>query len=130
MEGLACRLPCAYLSAMQFFRRFAPWTAIQDLRRFLAQRKPYELGFFFLSVLITGAIIIGFAIDSYAPPTYKRDIIYFQNWRADRTDQQILAQQKLDAPKEAAAKKAQEDREAATRAQFKRIDDNLKKWGL
>ncbi|RDE05849.1 hypothetical protein [Sphingomonas aracearum] len=115
---------------MHFFRRFAPWQALQDLRRFLAQRKPYELGFFFLSVLITGAIIMGFAIDSYAPPTYKRDIIYFQNWRADRTDAQIIAQQKLDAPKEAAAKKAQEQREAAVRAQFKQIDDKLTKWGL
>ena len=113
-----------------FFSRLSPIRAIQDLRVFLSHRHPYELGFLFLSIVITGLIIAAFVKDSHFERTYKRDIIYVQNWRADRSDAEIRAQLAKDAPIEKARRdeflKAQEERKAA----FKRYDDALKKWGI
>lgn len=115
---------------MGYFSRFSPVRAIRDLRFFLAQRQPYELGFLALAMAITGFLIFAFMHDSYEEPVYRPNIIYVQQWRADRTDAQIIAQQKIDEPirqKELAEqRKADEER----RAGFRRLDEKLKRWGL
>lgn len=50
-------------------------------------------------------IVVGFLVDAKtntAPP--RRQLIYVENWRADRSDAEIVAQQKIDqAAKDAAA---------------------------
>jgi len=115
---------------MSFFARLSPFRAIRDLRMFLSQRRPYELGFLLLSVAITGVILVGFAKDSHFEKAYKPDIIYVKQWTLDRTDEQIRKQQIIDQvqiDKDTAERKRQE---AALQAQWKRLDDKLNRWGI
>ena len=128
--GLASAAPLPYFTSMGFFSRMSPVRAYKDLRLFLAARQPYELGFLALAMLVTGFFVYGFVHDSYVEPVYKRDIVYVQQWTLDRTDAQIKAQQAIDAPIKAAQIKAQEEREAKRRAEFKKLDDQLTKYGL
>ncbi len=115
---------------MSFFSRMSPLRAYKDLRDFLATRERYELGFLALAMAITGFLVYAFAHDSYVEPVYKRDIIYVQQWTADRTDAQIRAQQAIDAPikaKRMAEVQAARDKQQAA---FKKADDQLSRWGL
>jgi hypothetical protein len=120
----------AYLCAMGSFSRFSPVRAYRDLRLFLRGRQPYELGFLALAMLVTGFLIYAFSKDSYAEREYRPNIVYVEQWPADRTDAQIVAQQKIDAPIKAARLAEQKKREEETRASFKRMDDKLKALGI
>ena len=115
---------------MGFFSRFAPVRAYRDLRFFLSQRRPYELGFLVLAMAITGFFIYAFTKDPSIAPVYKRDITYFEQWPADRTDAQIRAQQKIDEPikQKRLAEQAAADEER--RASFRRLDKKLEGWGF
>lgn len=119
-----------YLGGMAFFARMNPIRAVRDLRLFLHQRQRHELVFLFLSVLLTGLLLIGFAKDSRVEKVYRPDIIYVQQWRLDRTDAEIRAQQAIDAPIKQKAIDEQKRREAELRASFKKLDDKLERWGL
>ena len=115
---------------MRFFGRFSPVSAYRDLRLFLSTRERYEFGFLALAIAITFALVWLFVHDSAVEVPYKRDIIYVQNWRADRTDAQIKAQQVID---EAARQQrvAEEDAEKAkNRAAFQRLNNSLDKMGF
>ena len=115
---------------MRYLARFSPFRAVQDLRLFLATRQKYELVFLFVSVALTTLLIAGFIKDSRVEKPYKREIVYVQDWRADRSSEQIRADQlrdmatrtKLDAMRE----KAMADRKAS----FQKVDDKLTSWGL
>lgn len=120
----------AYLCEMGSFSRFSPVRAYRDLRMFLSHREPYELGFLALAMLVTGGVLYAFSKDSYAEREYRPNIVYVEQWPADRTDAQIVAQQKLDAPIKAARLAEQKKREDETRASFKRLDDKLKAMGI
>ncbi|MBR0553180.1 hypothetical protein [Stakelama marina] len=116
---------------MNFFRRFSPLRAFRDLRAYLQQRQPYELGFMFLSFIITVTLIGMLIHDSrvQAPPK-EPEIIYVQSWPLNRTDAQIAAAAKVnDAKKKAAAEKLAKMR-AERRAEFQRLDNQLDAWGL
>lgn len=115
---------------MKYLSRMSPLSAIRDLRVFLSQRQRHELVFLALSLVLTGLLIGGFVKDSRIEKVYKREIIYVQNWRADRTDEEVRAQQAKDLPGEIARKKAFEKRQAERRAQFQRVDDQLESWGF
>jgi hypothetical protein len=115
---------------MSFWRRISPIRASTDLYRYLRTRRRHEVVFLVLSFSLTWAIMLAMIQESRIEHPYKRDIQYFQNWRADRTDAEIIAQQKIDGPKEAAAQAAQEKREADQRAAFKRMDDQMNAIGL
>ena len=109
---------------------FAPIRAIRDLRRYLAQRKRYELFGMFAAVVITTLVIAGFVADSRVEVPYQRHIIYVQSWPADRSDTEIKAQQKIDMTEDA-KKRAELDKALKERQQkFKKIDDALNKWGI
>ena len=129
-RGLASLPPPPYVPPMNFFARMSPLRAARDLRFFLHQRQPYELIFLVISILVTGLILIGFVKDSAIEKEYRPEIVYVQQWRLDRTDAQIRAQQAIDAPIKQKQldeqKRAQEER----RAEFQKIDDKLEKWGL
>ena len=115
---------------MGFFSRFSPIAAYQDLRLFFSQRRPYELFFLVAALGVTSFLIYAFMKDSYVEKEYRPKIIYVEQWPADRTDAQIVAQQKLDAPIKAARLAEQKKREDETRASFKRLDDKLKAMGI
>lgn len=130
-RGLAASRLRAYLGAtMEYLARFSPFRAIRDLRLFLSHRQPYELGFLALSVVITGLLIGGFVKDSRIEREYRPNIIYVQNWRADRTIEEIRAQQKIDEPIRRKRIAEYEKRQAEMRAAFKKYDDKLNAWGL
>lgn len=115
---------------MSFFSRMSPWRAYKDLRQFLATRERYEVGFLALAMMIPGFLIYAFVQDSYVEPEYKRNIVYVEQWPADRTDAQIRAQQAIDAPIKAKRLAEIEAAEKQRQAQFKKVDDQLTRWGL
>jgi hypothetical protein len=116
---------------MSVFARFNPFRAFGDLRRFLASRARHEIIFLFAAFFICGFVVIGFAISSNVDKPYKPpEIIYVQSWRADRTDAEIIAQQKIDMEKQKIQDAKEAEFEAKKRASFKRLDDQLKSIGL
>lgn len=115
---------------MQYLARFSPFRAINDLRRFLAQRERHELVFLFLSVVITTLLIAGFVKDSHVERVYKRDVQYFSSWPADRSEAQIKADQIRDMALKTKTDATIEKKQADLKAQFKRVDDKLTRWGL
>lgn len=61
-----------------------------------------------LAVLVTTIIIIVFFVDATINTAPPRQIIYVDNWRADRSDAEIVAQQKKDQALRAEARKARQ----------------------
>ncbi|KQN92513.1 hypothetical protein ASE95_07335 [Sphingomonas sp. Leaf231] len=114
----------------QFFARMSPIRAWHDLRLFLGTRQPQDLWFLLLSITLTCFILWAFVHDSYAEKVYKPKIVYFEQWKLDRTDAEIIAQQKIDKPIRDAQIAAQRAREEKLRAGFKRLDDKLNAMGI
>lgn len=119
-----------YIPDMTFIARMSPFRAVRDLRIFLATREPYELWFLVAAMSITGFLIYAFAKDSYVEKEYRPRIVYVEQWKLDRTDAQIVAQQKIDQAKKAIEDKRIAKEIAERQAAFKRIDDRLKKYGI
>lgn len=95
-----------------------------DLRALVSAKERHKLVFMTVAIGITSTIVTGFIVESRdrsllpGPQT-----VYVANWRADRSDAEIQAQQKIDMKE---LKAAREER----RQQFQRIDDSLKRLGL
>lgn len=100
-----------YLAPMAIFPRpVSPKRAWSDLREYLAEGRRHKLLFLVLAVAATWAIVWGFLLDSKTNTMPGRQIIYIQNWSADRTEADIIARQKEDLLKrQAAIKRKQED---------------------
>ena len=85
-----------------------PGVALKDLLAFLRQRSREQVIGAILAVLVTIIIVIIFLVDSKintAPPVQP---IYVEIYSANRTDAEIIADQKKDqAEKDAAAKEKQ-----------------------
>lgn len=119
-----------FAGEMMLLRYLSPFRAFRDLAFFLKTRKRYELWFMALSLAVTAAIISGFFIDARVEREYKPNIIYVESWPITRTDEQIRAQQVIDQAKRRIAEAEVEKKRKAQQAEFKKIDDGLKKWGL
>ena len=116
---------------MGVLARFNPFRALLDLRRFLASRGKHEIIFLFAAFVICTLIVAGFVLGSHvAKPYQPPEIIYVQSWRADRTDAEIVAQQKIDAEKKKIQDAKEAQFEAEKRASFKRLSDQMKKFGI
>ena len=114
----------------KYLGRFQFRGAWGDLRYFFGQRQPHQIGFFCLAIGSAAAILGAFVIDSRFEPEYHRDIVYVEQWPASRTDAQIIAQQKIDAPIKA-RRLAAEKREADKRREsFRKVQDALDRWDL
>ena len=122
--------PAPIFGRMNFLRYFAPIRAFRDLRLFLSQRRKHELVFLALSLAITWTIMFYMIHDSKIVKDNRPVIIYVQQWPANRTDAEIIAQQKKDAPEQIKREEAEKKREADNQAAWKRIDDSLKKYGI
>jgi len=119
-----------YLVAVRYLARFSPIAAYRDLRLFLSHRQPYELWFGILAILITSLVLFAFVKDSHFEKVYKENIVYVQQWKADRTDAEIVAQQKVDQPAIDQRKAEFEAKRKERQAEFKRLDDKLKAYGF
>lgn len=100
-----------YLGAMPVFPRpSSPRAALADFAAFFRSRgRDHWIGAT-LAVLITIIILIVFFVDASVNTAPPRQIIYTESWSANRTDAEIVADQKRDqAAIEARAKARQED---------------------
>src|SRR4030095_290414 len=96
----------------------SPRAAFADLRAFMRQRSREQVIGLALAFLVTAIIVIEFIIDAKINTAPPPTIVYVDQWNANRSDAEIVAQQKKDqAELEAARKEAQE--------QFKRLENQL-----
>ena len=104
----------AYLRAMSWFPRpSSPRVAFADLRAFLAHRSREQRIGAALSLLVTAVIVIIFFVDSKVNTAPPPQIVYVESWPTNRTDAQIIAQQREDqAAMEAARKERQKQFQA------------------
>lgn len=111
-------------------RPSSPKVALGDLLTFLRTRKRHQLGFAVLSAIIPFFFIALFYIDQvpmeYRPP----QIVYVEKIDPNRTDAEIIAQQKVDAKIRAAQEAERQKILEANRRPFKELDKKLDEWGL
>lgn len=116
------------MSILRFFSVSRAW---RDFRRLLHTRSnPYEVWFLLLAMFIVLLVILAFAHDSNIKRPYRENIIYVASWPLNRSEAEILAQQKVDAAKKAREQAQIESEEKARQAQFERLDNSLSAWGL
>lgn len=100
-------------------RPASPRRALGDLRAVLARRGKHQLIAGGLAIVLPAVIVLGFLVDAKtntAPP--RRQLIYLDSWPADRTDAEIVAQQKID--------KVAKDKAAVERRQaYQRLEKRL-----
>ena len=96
----------------------SPRAAFADFRDFVRHREREHWIGAALAVLVTIIIIIEFLVDSKINTAPPPRIVYVEQWKAGRTDAEIIAdQKKRQAEKEAAAKERQR--------QFQRLEKQL-----
>jgi hypothetical protein len=101
-----------------FPKPVGPRAALADLRAFMRQRSREQFIGAALAILVTMIIIIEFLVDSKINTAPPPQIVYAESWKADRTDVEIIAQQKIDqAKRDAAAKEKQR--------QFQKLEKEL-----
>lgn len=115
---------------MNFFRRMNPIVAIRDLRFFLAGRSRHELIFAFLAIFVTLGLVAAFADNSGLERPYKREIIYVQSWPLNRSEAEILAQQKIDMAKKKVEDAQRARAEAQHKAELQKLDKALSRFGI
>ena len=101
-----------------FPRPVGPRAAWADFRAFLRHREREHWIGAALAVLVTIIIIIEFLVDSKINTAPPPRMVYVEQWNADRTDAEIIAdQKKAQAEKEAAQKERQR--------QFQKLEKQL-----
>jgi hypothetical protein len=111
--------PGAALSwrAMAFPRPKSPAAAWRDFCTFIGQRGRHKILFALIAVAMPLLIVTGFYFDSRVDPPGPQ-LIYAESWPADRSDEQIKAQQKIDQARRDAAL-------AERRRQFQALERRL-----
>jgi hypothetical protein len=99
---------------------YSPRTAFRDLGAFLRQRSREQVIGAALSVLVTMIIVIIFFVDSKINTAPPPQIIYVEQYSANRTDAEIIADQK----------KHQAEREAAQKERQRQFQKLEKRLGL
>ena len=96
----------------------SPRAALADLRTYWSHRNRDHFIGASLAVLVTIIILILFFVDSKINTAPQRTVQYVDSWPADRSDTEIVAQQKkVHAEAEARAKKRQDE--------FKKLEKTL-----
>ncbi|HEY0149402.1 MAG TPA: hypothetical protein VGB70_10410 [Allosphingosinicella sp.] len=104
-------------------RPASPRALWADLRAFFANRSRLHLAAVALAVLMPAVLIGLFYTDMQTNIAPKPQVIFAQSWTADRTDEQIKADQvKHQAEREAKQKERQR--------QFKELEKSMEKFGL
>ena len=97
-----------------------PRAALKDLKAFMGQRSREQLLGATLAVLVTIIIVIIFFVDSKINTAPPPQVIYVENYGPDRTDAEIIADQK----------KASEERRKAEEARRKEYEKLEKQFGI
>jgi hypothetical protein len=122
----------AYLDRMSFIPRPAsPRAAWRDAISFMRERRRHQIVFVALAIGIPVLVILAFINEfNRQPEWHPPEVMYVQQWSAERTRAEIAAQQARDLPAELAKKKQIEEFQAERKAQFKRARDALRKVGI
>jgi hypothetical protein len=97
-----------------------PRAALRDLKAFLGQRSREQLLGATLAILVTIIILIIFFVDSKINTAPPPQIVYVENYGPDRTDADIIADQK----------KASEERHKAEEAKRREFQKLEKQFGI
>ena len=97
-----------------------PRAALNDLKAFLRQRSSEQLIGAALAVLVTIIIVIIFLVDSKINTAPPPQVVFVENYGPDRTDADIIADQK----------KASEERRKAEEARQREFQKLEKKFGM
>lgn len=109
-----------------FPRPSRPSVVWADLKLFFSTRRKHQWVFAALSVAAPILIIMGFVHDSHFDREYHRQVRYVESWRADRSAEEIAAQQaKYDA-----IDKAQQAELERRREPFRKLDAQLNAMGI
>jgi len=101
-----------------FPKPVSPRAAFRDLAAFMRQRSREQVIAASLSLLVTAIIVIEFIVDAKIGTAPPPTITYIELYPSNRTDAEIIAQQKKDqAAKDAAIKERQR--------QFKKLENQL-----
>jgi hypothetical protein len=101
-----------------FPKPVGPRAAFSDLRAFMRQRGREKVIGALLAVLVTTVIVIEFLVDSKINTAPPPTVVYADSWSVNRTDAEIVAEQKVDqAKRDAAAKEKQR--------QFQKLEKQL-----
>ena len=95
-----------------------PRAALKDLGNFMRGRSREQMIGGSLAILATIIILIMFFVDSKINTAPKPRLIVVESWSADRTDEEIIVQQKIDQEKK-------EAREAEKRRQYQELQNQL-----
>lgn len=87
-----------------FPRPVGPRAAFKDLAAFLRQRSREQVIGLALSLLVTAILVIEFMVDSKINTAPAPQVIYVESYSANRTDAEIIADQKKDQAKREAAR--------------------------
>jgi len=101
-----------------FPRPVGPRAAFKDLAAFFRQRSREQVIGFALAVLVTAILVIEFMVDSKINTAPPPQVIYVESYSANRTDAEIIADQK----------KEQAEREAARaerQRQFQQLENRF-----
>ncbi|HEX8620396.1 MAG TPA: hypothetical protein VF718_00340 [Allosphingosinicella sp.] len=104
-------------------RPASPRALWADIRAFTSERRPHHWVALALALSIPLGIVFIFDLDGRTNIAPGPQLIYVESWPADRTDEQIKAEQKID---QAARDKAKKERQE----QFKRLDERLERLGI
>lgn len=109
----------AYLGAMAILPPMSsPRAALRDLVTFIRHREREHVLGMTMAILVTIIIVIIFLVDSQINTAPPQQIIYVEQYPANRTDAEIIADQKVDqAKREAAAREKQR--------QFQKLEKQL-----
>jgi hypothetical protein len=109
---------------MAYFPRPAkPKALLADLKGMFAVNRRHKLLFGAMAIGMTSLIITGFILESRNGILPGASTIYAADWSENRTDAEIIVQQKIDQKELDAAK-------AEKRRQFQKVDDAMTRWGL
>ena len=100
-----------------------PSVVWEDLRAFFRQRPRHQWVAGTLAVAIPFAILAGFYVDAYMAARPRAQVIYINNWPADRSDDEIRAKQQADLAR-------REAMEAERRRQFQRLEKQAERLGI
>jgi hypothetical protein len=104
-------------------RPASPRALWADIRAFTSERRPHHWVALALALFIPLGIVFVFDLDGRTNIAPGPQLIYVESWPANRTDEQIKAEQKID---QAARDKAKKERQEM----FKKHDEQLERLGL
>jgi hypothetical protein len=97
---------------------FGPRAAFSDLVSFLRRRSREKTIGAILALLVTVIIVLVFFIDPKVNTAPSATITYVESWDADRSDEEIIAQQEAD-------QRAREEAQRLRQEEYRRLGNRL-----